>query len=88
MRELRRCARSPLPAWCWRLSRAPPNAFLMLSDTWVTTFLTSARAPGDRVPQRRLAGGAWRWWLSLSLPADRAMVRPFPMTDFTAPMVC
>ena len=44
-------------------------------------FLTASRTGVFR------AGLAVAAFEPLSLPAERTIVRPFPMTDFTAPMV-
>ena len=60
----------------------------MLSETLVTTFLMSLLAfvTASRTGVLR-AGLAVAACEPLSLPAERTIVRPSPMTDFTAPMV-
>ena len=60
----------------------------MLAETLVTTFVMSLLAflTASRTGVFR-AGLAVAAVEPLSLRADRTIVRPSPMTDFTAPMV-
>ena len=79
------CAsRSPSLSSSW----PPLSAVLMLSATLVTTFSMSLSAcvTASRTCDLR-AGLAVVAVEPLSPPADLTIVRPFPMTDFTAPMV-
>src|ERR1700752_574376 len=88
-RQLRRAYRASPSSPSAFLSCVPPfMALLMLSEALVTTFLMSLLAflTASRTGVLRvgLAVAALEPW---SLPAERTIVRPSPMTDFTAPMV-
>src|SRR6478736_8765945 len=87
-RRAYRAAPSP-PSSLLSSSFLPPlSACLRLSETLVTTFVMSLLAflTASRTGVLR-AGLAVAAFEPLSLRVDRTIVRPSPMTDFTAPMV-